>query len=186
MENEMVVEIMNEMVSSFDRIIDSLKKELSRTRTGRANLALLDGVRIDYYGSPTPLNQVATLSIADPRLIIVKPWDKTTLAPIEKAIIQAEIGITPVNDGEVIRLPIPPLTGERRKELVKMIKRYGENAKVSIRNIRRDSNALLDDVKDLPEDDLHRSKKKVQDETDEFIKKVDAMVDVKEKEITEF
>ena len=182
----MVNEIMEDMLDSFGKVMKVLQKDLSRTRTGRANLSILDPVRVEYYGSPMPLSQVASLAIADPRLITVKPWDKGLLHAIEKAIIQVDIGITPSSDGEIIRLPIPPLSGERRQEMVKLVKRHGEDARVAIRNLRRDTNEMLKELEDLPEDDLHRTLKKVQENTDEFIKKVDEAVTAKEKEILEF
>lgn len=182
----MVDEIIEDMRSSFERVITAFQRELSRTRTGRANLSILDVIRVEYYGSPSPLNQVATLTVADPRLITIKPWDKNLIPAIEKAIIQQDIGINPASDGEIIRLPIPPLSGERRKEMVKIVGRYGEDAKVAIRNHRREANEMIKELEDLPEDDLHRNLKKIQQHTDEYVKKVDELAAAKEKEILEF
>lgn len=168
----------------FEKTLASLQRELSRMRTGRANLAILDGIRVEYYGSPTPLSQVASLSTPDPRLIVIKAWDKSLLPAIEKALLAADLGLTPQNDGNVIRLPIPPLTMERRKELAKLVKKAGENAKIAVRNIRRDFKEKLEDL-ELPEDDLHRAYKKLQELTDEYVRKVDAAVEKKQEEILE-
>ncbi len=179
---EIVLEELNER---FAKALDSLQRDLAKMRTGRANVALLDGIRVPYYGTPTPLNQVAAINVADARLITVKPWDKGLLAAIEKAIIAADIGITPSNDGELIRLPIPPLTTERRKELVKLAKRSGEDTKVGLRNARRDANELLKSADDLSEDDVHRGLQKVQEKTDQSVAEVDTIIAAKEQEILE-
>ena len=183
--NEEVREILDDCDESMSKAIEAFKRELSRIRTGRANLSILDGVRVEYYGSMTPLNQVAALTVADPRLITVKPWDKSLLSLIEKSILAAQTGLTPSNDGEIIRLPIPPLTGERRKELVKQVKKSAEDAKVRVRNVRRDANDMLKAVDALPEDDLHRSKDLVQTKTDKFVSEIDEIAAGKEKEILE-
>ena len=183
--NEEVQEILADCEDSMGKAIEAFQRDLGRVRTGRANLSVLDGVKVEYYGSLTPLNQVAALTVADPRLITVKPWDKGLLASIEKAIVMCDVGITPSNDGEIIRLPIPPLTGERRKELVKQVKASGEDSKVRVRNARRDGNDMLKAVDALPEDDLHRAKDSVQDLTNKYVAKLDAMVAKKEKEILE-
>ena len=166
----------------FGKCLDSLNRDLSKMRTGRASLSILDGINIDYYGSPSPVTQVATCNIADPRLITVKPWDKTMLGAIEKALLNSDIGITPGSDGTLIRLPIPPLTGERRTALVKLAKARGEDAKIAIRNIRRDTKELIEDSGD-PEDDVHRQLKNLQELTDDFVKQVDAIIVAKETEI---
>jgi len=183
--NEDVREVLTDCDQSMVKSLDAFRRELTRIRTGRANLAILDGVRVEYYGSLTPLNQVAALTVADPRLITVKPWDKSLVSLIEKAIMISDIGLTPGSDGELIRLPIPPLTGERRKELVKQVRRIAEEAKIAVRNCRRDANDLLKSVESLPEDDLARGRKSVQDKTDDFVKQIDDIADVKEKEILE-
>jgi ribosome recycling factor len=185
----MVNEIIEDLKSSMEGSIDSLKRDLAKRRTGRANVAILDGIKVDYYGSKSPLNQVSSVQAPDPRLITIKPWEKSLITAIEKAIQQSGIGLTPSSDGEIIRLPIPPLTQERRKDLVKEVKRIGEEAKVALRNHRRDANEMLKEVeknKDISEDELHRSLTKVQEITDEFIKKVEGLVEEKEKEITDF
>ncbi len=167
---------------SFGKSVESLERDLAKMRTGRASLSILDGINIDYYGSPSPVTQVATCNIADPRLITVKPWDKTMLGAIEKALLNSDIGITPGSDGTLIRLPIPPLTGERRKELVKQAKARGEDAKIAIRNIRRETKELISDSGD-PEDDVHRQLSNLQELTDEFVKKIDVIIVAKESEI---
>jgi ribosome recycling factor len=181
----MINEIVQDLELGYKKTVDSLKRDLTKMRTGRANVAILDGIKVIYYGSPTPLNQVAALSVPDPRLIVVKPYDKALLSALEKAIIAADVGITPSNDGEIIRLPVPALSGERRKELSKHVKKQGEDAKVALRNQRRDANELLKELVDLPEDDVERGLKKVQELTDAFVKAIDAEVERKEKEVLE-
>jgi ribosome recycling factor len=188
-EKPMVNDVLEELHGSMEKVIDALRKELAKVRTGRASLAVLDGIKVDYYGTPTPLNQVANLQVADARLITVKPWERSMLSPIEKAIIAANIGITPANDGELIRLPVPPLTEERRRDIVKGIKGESEEYKVRVRNLRRDSNDLLKNLKkdgDISEDDQNRGLTKVQEMTDQFVKKIDECVIEKEKEILSF
>lgn len=180
-----VKEILDDCDEGMNKAIEALKRELSRIRTGRANLAILDGIRVEYYGTPTPLNQVAALTVADPRLITVKPWDKSLLSAVDKAIQAADIGLTPNNDGEIIRLPIPPLTVERRKALVKKVSTAAEDSKIRVRDARRDANELLKSVDGLPEDDLKKALKLVQDKTDRFSKVVDEVASAKEKEIME-
>ncbi len=180
-----VKEILDNCDEGMNKAIEALKRELSRIRTGRANLAILDGIRVEYYGTPTPINQVAALTVADPRLITVKPWDKSLLAAVDRAIQAADIGLTPNNDGELIRLPIPPLTVERRKGLVKKVSTAAEDAKIRVRDVRRDANELLKGVDGLPEDDLTKALKIVQDKTDKFSKVVDEVASAKEKEIME-
>ena len=168
--------------------IDALKQQMTKIRTGRANAAMLDGVKVDYYGTPTPLAQTAAVAVPEPRLITVKPWDKSVLRAIEKALLEANLGLTPQNDGEIIRLPIPPLTEQRRKEIAKQVKSTGEDHKVAIRKARQEANdkiknALKDKV--ITEDDKKRGEEKVQKETDEGIKLVDQVVAAKEKEVLE-
>lgn len=168
--------------------LNALKSHLGKLRTGRANVAILDDVRVDYYGVPTPLNQCASLHVADARLIVIKPYDKKLLGDIEKAIMAADVGITPQSDGEVIRLPIPGLTEERRRELVKQAKHKGEEAKIALRNHRRDANEMLKELekeKEISQDELKRALDKVQAELDGAIAKVDQMIATKEKEILE-
>jgi ribosome recycling factor len=178
----MMNELFSDATDSFDKTVKAFQRDLTRMRTGRANLAILDGVKVDYYGSPTPLAQVASLNISDPRLITIKPWDRSLIGLIEKAILAADIGITPGNDGAIIRLPIPALTVERRKDLVKQVGKMAEQAKVSIRNIRRDFKSLIESD-DFTEDEQHRGLKQLQDVTDDFIKKIDEVASAKEKEI---
>lgn len=180
----MLDEIIQDTKDSLSKVKDAFKRELTRLRTGRANLALLDGIRVEYYGAMTPLNQVAALNIADPRLITVKPWDKSLLVAIEKAIVGSNIGITPGNDGEIIRLPIPPLTGEVRKNLVKELKKKTEDARIAARNVRRDSNQLLKEA-ELSEDEEARALKQVQKLLDDAVADIESDADAKEKEIME-
>jgi ribosome recycling factor len=185
----MVDDIISDLKSGMDGTIDSLKRELAKRRTGRANVSILDGIRVEYYGPKSPLNQVASLQVPDPRLITIKPWEKSMVSVIEKAIQQSSIGLTPNSDGELIRIPIPPLTEERRKELVRDVRRVGEDAKVGLRNQRRDANEMLKEAekdKDISEDEMHRGLTKVQEITDEFVKKAEGLVEEKEKEILEF
>lgn len=181
----MIREIIEDMRSTMGKVIESLQRELVKTRTGRANLSILDGVRVDYYGTSTPLNQVAALTVVDPRLITIKPWDKSLLSTIEKAIIAGDLGLNPSSDGEMLRLPIPPLTQERRQDLAKGVRKQGEEARIAIRNVRRDSKSMLDELDGISEDDVARGHKQIQDYTDEFVKRVDEIVVKKEKEITE-
>jgi len=185
----MVNDVLKDLQGSFDKNIDSFKRDLGKVRTGRANIAMLDGVKVEYYGTMTPLNQVATLGVPDPRLITIKPWEKSLIPQIEKAIkAQSDLGLNPVSDGDQVRLPIPPLTQERRKDLVKMIKKLAEEAKVALRTARREANETLKeftDSGDIAEDDERTGLKKVQDLTDKFTALVDEIVGKKEKEIME-
>lgn len=174
--------------SKMDKSAVLLAQELAKLRTGRASPALLDGIKVDYYGSTLPLNQVATISIPEPRLIVIQPWDKTSLPEIEKAIHKSAIGITPNNDGNVIRLSIPALTTERREELVKLIQKLGEDTKVAIRNVRREANSEIkreEKNKNISEDASYKAQEDVQKITDGFIKKVEEILQKKEKEIRE-
>lgn len=184
--SEELGEIFELAQDAMDKAMESFLKELSRLRTGRANLQLLDGVRIEYYGSATPLNQVAALNVADARMITIKPWDKAMLIEIEKAIVSSNLGLTPSNDGEMIRLPIPPLTGERRQDLVKQLGRLTEDARVKVRNARRDANGMIKDLDGVSEDEQHRSLKQMQDQTDKAIANLEAEASKKEAEIMEF
>jgi ribosome recycling factor len=183
MMNEEVGEILDDCKQSMVKAIDAFKRDLGRFRTGRANLAVLDGIKIEYYGTPTPLNQVAALTVTDPRLITVKPWEKGLIPLIEKSILSADIGLNPSSDSDIIRLPIPPLTGERRKDLVRNVKRIAEERKIAVRNARRDANDMLKEVDSLPEDDLKKSLKQVQDVTDRFVGQIDEIATSKETEI---
>ena len=184
----MVNDVLEELQQDMDKTIERLKADLAKVRTGRANLALLDGIRVDYYGVPTPLNQVAALQLADARLIVVKPWEKSMVPAVEKAIQAADIGINPSSDGEIIRLPVPPLTEERRKDLVKQVRKMGEEFKVQLRGQRRDANEMLKSLekdKEISEDDNRRGQAKVQEITDAHTKQVDAVIEQKEVEIME-
>jgi ribosome recycling factor len=185
----MVNDVLKDLQGSFDKAIDSFKRELSKVRTGRANLALLDGIKVEYYGTMTPIHQVATLNVPDPRLITIKPWEKSLIPAIEKSIkAHSELGLNPSSDGELVRLPIPPLTQERRKDLVKLIKKMAEDAKVALRGSRREANDMLKELVDggeISEDDSKTGLKKVQDLTDKFVASVDEIVGKKEKEIME-
>lgn len=168
--------------------IEALKKEFASIRTGRASLALLDGIVVNYYGASTPLQQLASMNIPESRLIAIQPWDPKIIPDIEKAIMKSDLGITPVNDGKMIRIQIPPLTEERRKQLVKIVKKKAEETKVAIRNVRRDSIEelkKLEKEEHLSEDDVKRAQDEIQKITDSFITKVDAVLNHKEKEIME-
>lgn len=179
--------VLEEARDAMDKTVQSLRKELTRVRTGRASTNLLDGVLVDYFDTPTPLNQLANLTTPDPRLIVISPYDKSAMAGIEKAILAADLGVNPSNDGSVIRIAIPPLTEERRKDLVRQVRKMAEEHKVGIREGRRDAIGMLKDLESegLGRDDRHRAEKSVQDLTDEFIAKVDALTAEKEKEVLE-
>jgi ribosome recycling factor len=185
----MVNDVLSELKGNMDGAIDSLKRELAKRRTGRANVAILDGIKVDYYGTKSPLNQVASVQVPDPRLITIKPWEKSMVQVIEKVLQQSSIGLTPSSDGELIRLPIPPLSEQRRRELVKDVKRVGEETKVALRNQRREANDMLKEFQkdgEISEDELRKGLEKVQEVTDDYVKKVDEVVGVKEEEIMEF
>lgn len=180
--------VMNTAKKAMEKSIEAQKKELQRVRTGRASVSLLDEVMVDYYGTPTPLNQVGTLSVPEARLITVQPWEKNLIPEIEKAIFKADLGLNPASDGQLVRINIPPLTEERRKEMVKLVRRMAEDTKVAIRNARRDANEALKKLqkdKEITEDDQKRGEKEIQDLTDQFVKLADEVVDKKEVEIME-
>jgi ribosome recycling factor len=182
----LVEDVMADLEGSIDSSLSSLQADLAKLRTGRANVAILDGIRVDYYGVPTPLNQCANLMVVDARLITVKPWDKSLVSEVEKAIMTADIGITPQSDGEIIRLPVPALTEERRKEIVKQAKHRGEEARISLRGHRRDANDMLKEAekdKEISQDDLKRALEKVQQVTDKGTQKVEDILATREKEI---
>jgi ribosome recycling factor len=179
-------DMVKELHGGIANTLDDLRRELASVRTGRASLHLLDGVRVDYYGTATPLNQVATLSVPEARLIMVKPWERNMIPVIEKAIRDANLGVNPQSDKDLVRVPIPPLTEERRKEIVKQVKHKGEDHKIAIRNQRRDAKELIEVAQkdgDVSEDDAKKALEKVQKETDEGVKKVDEIVASKEKEV---
>lgn len=184
----MVDDVLADLRANMEKAIEGLRRDLLRVRTGRANLAILDGIRAEYYGTLSPLSQVASLQIADARLIVIKPWERAMCQVIERAVRQSDLGLNPSSDGELVRVPIPPLTEERRRELVRSVKRTAEDAKVTLRTHRRDSNELLKELLDdgdLSEDNHARSEKKVQELTDQYCAKVDEIVGKKEKEILE-
>ncbi len=179
-------EVLKDLKAKMEKTIEAFKHDLGKVRTGRASVSLLEGIKVDYYGSMLPLNQVASLTVPEARLITVQPWDTKALTTIERAILKSELGLTPVNDGKIIRIAIPPLTEERRKEIVKLVKKNAEEYRVIIRNIRRDANEKLKDLKKekvLSEDESFSTQKDVQDITDSYIKKVDQIYSEKEKEI---
>ena len=172
----------------MDATFETLRRELAKVRTGRANLAILDGVRVDYYGTPTPLNQVASLNVADARLITIKPWERSLIPEIEKSIRAGQLGLNPQSDGELVRLPMPALTQERRQELVKLVKKIAEECKVALRGARRDANEMLKEAlkdKAITEDDERKGLTKVQETNDKAIAKVDEVVAKTEGEILE-
>jgi ribosome recycling factor len=185
----MIESMYQETRESMQKSIDALENDLKKIRTGRASLSILDDIRVDYYGTLTPLNQMASLSTPESRLIMIQPWDVSVIKDVEKAILKSDLGLTPSNDGKVIRISIPPLTEERRKQLVKVIYKKSEEHKISVRNIRRDTNDLLKSLKkdgDISEDDAFKAQDQVQKITDEHIKLIDDVCKNKEKEILEF
>ena len=184
----MLEEVYEEVERKMERSIEALRKDLSRIRTGRASLALLDGISVDYYGIATALNQMATLAVPESRLITIQPWDKTQIGPIEKAIQRSDLGLTPTNDGTLIRLSIPPLTADRRKDLVKQVKKVGEESKIALRNVRREGNDMLKSLekdKSVSEDDWRRGQDQVQKITDRYIAQIDEILQSKEHEVME-
>jgi ribosome recycling factor len=172
----------------MSRSIEAFRKELGKIRTGRASFSLLDGIKVDYYGTLTPLQQVGTLSVPESRLITVTPWDAKMVGPIEKAIQASGLGLNPSNDGKVVRIPIPPLTEERRKDLVRVVRKMAEDARIAVRNIRRESIERIKErekKKEISEDEMKRGQDRVQKETDSFVKKIDEILKAKEQEIME-
>lgn len=182
-------EILSELRENMEKSAEALKKEFNRIRTGRASTALLDGIKVDCYDTRMPIDQVASISIPESRQIVLQPWDQTIIGNVEKSILKSELGLTPINDGKVIRISIPPLTEERRKELAKVARKVAEDNKVSIRNHRRQANDMFKELKnekEISEDEMHKAYNEVQKITDEFIKKIDEITAEKEKEILEF
>jgi ribosome recycling factor len=180
--------LLKDAAGKMTRSIESFRKELGKVRTGRASFSLLDGIKVDYYGTPTPLQQVGTLSVPESRLITVTPWDAKMIGPIEKAIQSGGLGLNPASDGKVVRIPIPPLTEERRKELVKLVKKMAEDARVAVRNIRREAIERIKEKekkKEISEDGMKRGQERIQKETDAFIRKIDDILKSKEQEILE-
>ncbi len=186
--SEMTDLIFSELKDDMEKSLKFLEKSYSKLRTGRASLALLDGIKVEYYGVPTPLNQVASLSVPESRLIQISPWDSSVIPNIEKAIQKSELGLTPINDGKIVRINIPALTEERRKDLVKVVRKMAEEGKVKLRNLRRDANEELKKLKkdgEIAEDELFKFQADVQKVTDDYIEKTDKVTQVKEKEIME-
>ncbi|WP_437965237.1 ribosome recycling factor [Sorangium sp. So ce260] len=182
----MLEDVIKELREGIDKAIEALRRDLAKVRTGRANAAMLDGIRVDYYGVPTPIVQMATVSVPEPRLITIKPWEKNQVKSIEKAIRESDLGLNPQVDADLIRLPIPPLTEERRREMVKLTKKNGEDCKVAIRKHRRDANEMIDALEkdgEVSGDDADRSKKKVDDVVAEGTRQVDTVIASKEKDI---
>jgi len=180
--------VYDETQDKMEKTLAAFTAELRKIRTGRASLSLVDGITVDYYGTPTPLNQMASLSVPESRLIVIQPWDATVIKNVEKAILQSNIGLTPSNDGKVIRLTVPPLTEERRKEIAKQLGQTAEEYKVAVRNVRRDANENLKQMKkdgDISEDDAFAARDKVQEMTDTFVERIDEAYKEKEKEILE-
>ena len=182
-------EILSELREKMKKSGEALKRDFKKIRTGRASAALLEGIKVDCYETQMPLDQVASISVPESRLMTIQPWDQSIIGNIEKGILKSELGLTPMNDGKIIRISIPPLTEERRKELAKLAKKMSEESKISIRNHRREANEMFKDLKnekEISEDDFHRCQDEVQKITDEFIKKIDEITGQKEKEIIEF
>jgi ribosome recycling factor len=184
----MLDDVHKELVSSIAKAHDVLKRDLAKLRAGRANTNLLEGIRVDYYGTMTPLAQMANIAVPEPRLLTVKPWDKTAMKSVEKALRESDMGLNPMTDGDLIRIPLPPLTEERRKEFAKIARKYGEECKVSIRKARHEALDMLkeiDDGGDASTDDVDRAKKKVEETVAESGKTVDTIIGQKEKDIME-
>lgn len=184
----MIADVKSKAAAGMTRAIEAFKRDLGKVRTGRASLSLLDDLRVDYYGTPTPLNQVGALAVPEPRLITIQPWEKNMIGEVEKAILKSDLGLNPTSDGQVIRLIFPPLTEERRKEMVKQVKRMGEDTKIAVRNVRREANdnlKKLEKDKDISEDDLKRGEKDIQEVTDDFVARIDQVIADKEKDLME-
>jgi len=184
----MINDITNDTEAGMKKAVDAFKRDLQKIRTGRANAAMLDGIKVDYYGTPTPVNQVATVQVVDARLITVKPWEKAMIAVIDKAIRASDLGINPVADSELVRLPVPPLTQERRRDLAKVVNKQTEEARVAVRAARRDAMDMIKEAekdKEISEDERKNGEKKIQELTDKYVASVDEIAKAKEKEIME-
>lgn len=184
----MIKDIVDNAGNRMEKAVAATGHEFSGVRTGRASTVILDRVFVDYYGTKTPLKQVANINVPEPQLLVIQPWDKSVMGAIEKAIMQSDLGLTPSNDGQVIRLPFPPLSEERRKDMVKLVKKLGEEGKVAVRNIRRDANEHLKDSEkqhEISENELERGQDEVQDLTDRYISEIDELLKIKEKEVME-
>ena len=188
MESELIPEVLSDAEDRMKKALGALSNDFAAVRTGRASAALVEKLPVDYYGTKTPLYQLATITVPEPQLVVIQPWDKSATPAIEKAVMQSELGLNPANDGAVIRVPFPPLTEERRHDLVKMVKRMAEDARVAVRNIRRDANETLREMqheKEISEDEQHRASDQVQKLTDTYVGKVDDMVAHNEQEVME-
>jgi ribosome recycling factor len=184
----MIAETKADVEDRMNKAIDATGHELAKIRTGKATTALLDGIRVEYYGNMVPLNQAATLAVPEPRLITVQPWEKSMAAEISKAIMKGDLGLNPVTDGNIIRIPIPPLNEERRRDLVKLVKKLAEEGRIAIRNVRRDANDHLKKAekdKEISEDEMHRTIDEIQKMTDEHIAEIEKLVEKKEQEVME-
>ena len=184
----MVTQILKDTEHKMQKAVEVVRQEFAKIRTGKATTALLDGIKVDYYGTQTPLNQVANVSTPDVHTISVQPWDKGMIQPIEKAIQAANLGLNPISDGTLLRVPIPPLNEERRKDLVKLVKKFAEDGKVAIRNVRRDAIEHMkksEKAEHFSEDERKKGEQEIQKQTDKFIKEVDHLVTLKEKEVME-
>ena len=184
----MIADLKSKTRAGMEKAVDSLRRDLSKVRTGRASVTILDDVRVDYYGTPTPLNQLGTLAVPEPRLITIQPWEKKLIPEIERAILKSDLGLNPTSDGIVIRLAFPALTEERRKEMVKQVRKMAEEGKIAVRNARRDANEALKKLmkdKAISEDDEKHGEKDIQTLTDEYVAKIDKVVADKEKELME-
>lgn len=184
----MTDEVLSDAKARMQKAVDATRREFASLRTGRASPALLDQIRVDYYQTPTPINQLATISVPEPRLLVIQPWDKGVAREIERAILKSELGLVPSNDGVVIRLPIPTLTEERRRDLVKLARRHGEEGRIAIRNVRREAKETLEQFEDegeISEDDCRRGLERLQQMTDEMIAQLDRLLHAKEQEIME-
>ena len=184
----MLDEVLADLRKEMDGTVTALRRELARTRTGRASTALLEGITVDYYGAKTPLNQLATLAAPEPRLLVIQPYDRSVIGDIERAILQSDLGLVPLNDGKLIRVPIPELTEERRRDLVKHVRKLAEEYRVSLRNHRRDANELLKAMekdRELTEDELRRGQEKTQEITKDYIERLEKVLKAKEDEIME-
>lgn len=185
----MIDKTLSEMGQKNDKTVEALEKEFKKMRTGRASTSILDGIKVECYGTQMPLNQIASISSPESRLLTIQPWDQSVIGDIEKSILKSGLGLTPMNDGKLVRISIPPLTEERRKDLAKMAKKMAEESKIGIRNHRRDANEIFKQLKNdskISEDEMHKQQDTVQKITDEFIEKIDEMKKEKEKEILEF
>jgi ribosome recycling factor len=184
----MIDDIKKDAEIRMGKSIESLKSDLTKLRTGRAHTSLLDHITVDYYGVETPLNQVATITVAEARMLSVTPWEKNMVSAVEKAIISSDLGLNPATSGTVIRVPLPPLTEERRKDMIKVVRQEGENAKIAIRNIRRDANGDFKDLlkeKEITEDEEHQAEDAIQKLTDKYVTEVDKLLEAKEKDLME-